>query len=159
MNPYILWLLGLLLIFLEFYLPGAVLGIAGGILLFSSLVVFAGQSTSFLSIALYFLALCLSVAGLIPFTLRRIKKAKPERSIYSEASQDGFSASSYDRSAIGKTAIVLTDLKPGGYLLLEGNQVQAISISGYLPKGTEVIVIGGQEESLIVKQLKKDSLT
>ena len=34
MNPFLLWALGLLLIFLEFFMPGAILGIAGGVLLF-----------------------------------------------------------------------------------------------------------------------------
>jgi len=47
----------------------------------------------------------------------------------------------------------LTDLKPGGYILVEGKQHQALSNTGYIVKGKEVKIIGGQEESLIVKQI------
>jgi membrane-bound ClpP family serine protease len=66
----------------------------------------------------------------------------------------GYVASQFDKSAIGKEAIVLSDLKPGGYILIDGQKLQAISNEGYIPQGCHVEVIGGQEESLMVK-LKK----
>jgi len=46
MMPYILLILGLLLIFIEFYLPGAVMGITGGLMVFASMILFAMQSES-----------------------------------------------------------------------------------------------------------------
>ncbi|WP_052236405.1 NfeD family protein [Candidatus Protochlamydia amoebophila] len=78
---------------------------------------------------------------------------RQEYSIYLKKDQKGFQASEYDRNAIGKLGMVLTDLKPGGYILIEGKQHQAISLTGYISKGEEVIVVSGQEESLIVKNL------
>ena len=62
--------------------------------------------------------------------------------------------SKFEKHAIGKIGIVLTDLKPGGFILIEGKQHQAISQSGYITKGEEVIVVSGQEESLLVKKVK-----
>lgn len=151
MNPYFLWILGLILIFIEFYVPGAVMGIAGGLFIFIGLLLFALQSNSPWATLLYLLANVASVALLIKFALKRIKQAKPGFSIYSNHSQDGYVASSFDKQAIGKVGVVLSDLKPGGYILIEGEQHQAISQSGYITKGTEVLVLSGQEESLIVK--------
>lgn len=69
--------------------------------------------------------------------------------------QTGYQASEYDTSAIGKKGVVLADLKPGGYILVEGKQHPAISISGYIPKGEEVEIVGGQEQSLMVKKLQE----
>jgi membrane-bound ClpP family serine protease len=156
MTPVLLWLLGLLLIFLEFYIPGSVMGIAGGILVFLSVILFASSGVSPIAAALFFLGVAASVVLLIRFTLWRIRSARPEYSIYSDKAQnEGYVASHYDQSAIGKTGMVLSDLKPGGYILIEGKQHQALSQSGYIVKGCEVKVVGGEGESLIVKLVKQ----
>jgi membrane-bound ClpP family serine protease len=155
-NPYLLWLLGLLLIYFEFYIPGAIVGVTGGVLVFTSLILFAMQSTSALAIVFYTTGVISSVVLLIRFALWRIRHANPDSSIYSNKDQEGFIASSFDRSAIGKIGVVLSDLKPGGFILIEGQQHQALSQSGYIERGREVLVVGGQEESLIVKHVNKD---
>lgn len=80
------------------------------------------------------------------------KVAKWSKLVLVGNEQEGFQASEYDKTAIGKTGVVLADLKPGGYILVDDKKHQAISLSGYIAKGEEVSVIGGQEESLIVKQ-------
>lgn len=157
MTPYILLILGLILIFIEFYIPGAIMGIAGGLMVFASVIMFAMQTQSPWEIALYVIAVGVILGYLIKFAIWRIRTAKPDYSIYSDDSQNGFQASSFDAAAIGKHGVVITDLKPGGHILVEGKRLQAISQSGYLVKGTEVLVIGGQEESLIVKPIKKES--
>lgn len=156
MTPFIMLLLGLALIFLEFYIPGAVMGIAGGLLVFSSMILFAMHSQSPLAITLYVIGTLVCLGFLIKFAIWRIRTAKPDYSIYSDKDQEGYQASHFDASAIGKKAIVVTDLKPGGHIMVEGKTMQAISQSGYITKGSEVLVVGGQEESLIVKQIKKD---
>lgn len=155
MTAIVLLILGFLLIFLEFYLPGAVFGIIGGVVLFSSVVVFAINTQSVLWTAAYVIAIGISLGFLIKFALWRIRTAKPRYSIYSNADQKGYQASSFDASVIGKKAVVVTDLKPGGHILIDGKRLQAISQSGYLPKGTEVLILSGQEESLIVKTVKE----
>jgi len=153
MTPYILWFVGLLLILLEFYLPGAIMGIAGGILVFISVILFASTSQSPLAIALFLLAVIASIVLLIRYALWRIPRTQSGYSIYSAKDQEGYVASGYDKKAIGKTGIVLSDLKPGGYILIEGKQHQALSQSGYIIKGCSVKVIDGEGESLIVKSI------
>lgn len=157
MISFVLLAIGLLLIVLEFYLPGAVMGILGGVCVLASVVVFASQSNSLLAVIIFIVCVAITIGLLIKFTLRRIVSAKPGYSIYSSSDQEGYQASTFDASAIGKVGTVLSDLKPGGYILIEGQQHQAISITGYIPKGEEVIVISGQEESLIVKSQKKET--
>ena len=157
MTAFLLLLLGLLLILFEFYLPGSVMAILGGIAILSAIILFA-QTHSALAVFLFVVVAILSVAGLIRFALWRIVKAKPESSIYLNKDQEGYIASSYDREAIGKKGVVMSDLKPGGYILIDGKQHQAISISGYISKGETVDVVSGQEESLIVKHSKKVQL-
>ncbi len=152
MSPLVLLVIGFLLVFLEFYLPGAIMGIAGGVFILASLVLFAMQTGSPFGTILFVVAIVISLILLFKFAIWRIRTAKPSRSIYSNASQNGYQAVSFDSSAIGKEGIVLTDLKPGGFIIVDGKQQQAISQEGYLTKGTKVKVIGGEESNLIVRK-------
>ncbi len=152
MSPFILLAIGLLLVFLEFYLPGAIMGIAGGVFILASLILFAIQTNSPIAIALFILVICIAVVLLVKFAIWRIRTAKPQRSIYSNATQNGYQAVRYDSLALGKVGVVLTDLKPGGFIIVEGKQQPAISKEGYIIKRTKVKVIGGEESNLIVKK-------
>lgn len=146
-----LGLLGLLLIFLEFYLPGAILGTAGGLLLLISLVLVIQDYAPLWSFV-YFLLLLAAVYGVIRYALWSIPRGKKEDSIYSDDAQEGFYASSFDQQAIGKEGVVVSDLKPGGWIRIEGKQHAAISESGYLIQGTAVVVLRGEGDSLIVRR-------
>lgn len=156
MTPLILLLIGFFLIFLEFYLPGAVMGITGGVLVFVALILFVADNPSPIAIFLAVIGVVVSLVLLVKFAIWRIRTAKADNSIYSADNQVGFQACSYDSSMIGKSGVVVTDLKPGGHILIEGQRLQAISQNNYLVKGTEVLVIGGQEQSLIVKPKNKE---
>lgn len=156
MTAFVLLAVGLLLIFIEFYLPGAVMGIAGGIFVAASVFMFAAEANAVWAAVLYLIAVLVLLAYLVKFAMWKIRTTKPERSIYSDSSQEGFAASSFDKAAIGKEGVVLSDLKPGGYILIDGAQQQALSEGGYITKGSRVQVVGGQEESLIVKLIKPE---
>lgn len=152
MSPFIILAIGFILVFLEFYLPGAIMGVSGGVFILLSLVMFAAQTESPLAISLYIIGICIALVFLVKFALWRIRTAKPQRSIYSDDSQVGYQAVGYDASLIGKEGVVLTDLKPGGFIIVEGKQQPAISKEGYLSKGTRIKVIGGDESNLIVRK-------
>lgn len=156
MNPLTLWLLGLVLIFLEFYLPGAVMGTAGGLLILASIFLFVTLYPSPLWIALFFIAVAISIGAVIKFAIWYIPRTKSNKSIYSDDAQVGFQASSFDKSLVGKRGVVISDLKPGGYILVDGAQQQALSESGYVVAGEEVLVLRGEGDSLIVKKVSQD---
>jgi membrane-bound ClpP family serine protease len=157
MMPFFLVLIGLILILFEFYLPGAVMGILGGISILAGIILFASHTSSLTAIILFVLGSAVAVGLLIRFALWRILHAKPQYSIYLDKDQEGYQASSYDKSTIGKTGIVIADLKPGGFILIEGRQHPAISLSGYIAKWEQVTVVGGQEQSLMVKRSVRTS--
>lgn len=155
MIPFLLVFLGLILILFEFYLPGAIMGILGSISILTGIVFFASETHSLIAVILFIIGTAIAVGGIIRFAIWRIVNAKPGYSIYSNDDQEGYVASTYDKSLIGKFGVVIADLKPGGYILIEGNQHPAISQSGYIVKGEHVLVIGGQEQSLMVIKKEK----
>lgn len=156
MIPYIMASFGILLIFLEFYLPGAILGISGAFLLLFSYFALIREGAGPIEILLFILVTIGAVTLLIRYLLWAIPREK--RGIYLSGDQAGYVSSTFDKNAIGKKGIVATDLKPGGFIIVNGSQQAAISLSGYIEKGNQVFVISGEGDSLLVKgiDLSKD---
>lgn len=151
MMPFVLWAVGLLCIYFEFFLPGAVFGFAGSALILISMVLFAHTADSMVSVLVYGLLVALSVAGVIKLALYFIRKSRSSQSFLSDKDQAGYIASSFDKAAIGKQGVVLSDLKPGGYVLIDGQKLPARSASGYIVAGSKIEVIAGDENTLVVQ--------
>lgn len=146
----------LLLIYLEFFLPGSILAIGGGILFFLSLALFLMQSPSLLSVILCLLGFFSLLALVCKIALIQLKKGE-EKGFYLARTQEGHSASSFDLSLIGKTGIAFSNLRPSGYVLIENQRIQAISSSGFIVQGSEVIVTSGEGAHLIVTHYHGDT--
>lgn len=153
MISYILLAIGLLLIFIEFFLPGGALGIAGGILIILSIVFFAMNATSLWAVILFVVAAIVFLGLLVKFALWRLPKLGVKKGgMYLDTDQEGYVGSSFTKEFIGKKGRALSDLKPSGHIIVEGKRVQAVAKTGYIFKDEAVIVIGGEGGHLIVKR-------
>jgi len=156
MIAYVLLGIGLLLIFLEFFLPGGIAAALGIVLLIFSVALFAMTSESLIAVVLYILAIAFVVGCLMRFALWRIKTGRAGENMYLDSDQEGYVASKFAKEFIGKKGVALSDLKPAGHIKVEGKRMQAVSKTGYLVKGTKIEVIGGQGAHLIVKIIVED---
>lgn len=82
---------------------------------------------------------------------RELKKSAKDNTFYLQQDQEGFQASTFNDSLIGKTGQSVSDLGPSGFVVVGGNRYQATARSGYIDKGREITVIGGEGAHLIVK--------
>lgn len=145
-------LTGLLFLFLEFFLPGIVMGVVGGILLVASLFLFALNGPGGFGPILLFLAILLAaVYFVIRLAILAVKATGKKGTVLLSADQEGFQASRFPKELIGKNGIAATDLKPSGHIWVEDRAVQALSKEGYIDKGTPIQILGGQGGHLIVK--------
>lgn len=147
----ILFVAGILLLALEVFVPGAVLGILGAIL------IIAGVSVAF---GVYgatggFIALATGVA-LLALTLYLefvvLPKSRLARTFSMTATVEGTSQAPVAALAevleqVGETA---TPLSPSGYVTVKGRRYEAFSQSGYLAKGVAVRVTGLDNFRLLV---------
>lgn len=154
MIPYLLLAAGLLLIFIEFFLPGGIMGVSGAALVVASIILFAVQTKSPLALVAYIVISIALVAGLIRFTLWRLRRGRMSKSIYLNTDQAGYVASAFAEEYVGKEGVALSDLKPSGHIQVEGKRFQAVSKVGYVYKGTKVLVVGGEGAHLYVKIIK-----
>lgn len=145
---------GLVLIFLEFFLPGAIMAVGGAILLMTSLFVFHMIYEGIGALLLYLLILAAAVFLVIRIALMRVRSASSKGTVYLDTDQEGFQACIYPKELIGRTGIAATDLKPSGHILVDDRPFQALSKTGYIDKDTPIQILGGQGSHLIVKILK-----
>lgn len=139
---------GMILIFLEFFLPGAIMAIGGGILLIASLVLMVAEGCSLTALLIYSAVLAVSLFLTMRIALSRVKKG----AVTLKTDQEGYQACVYPKEMVGKSATALCDLKPSGYVEFEGQSFPALSKLGYIEKGSLVRLIGGEGASFIVVQ-------
>lgn len=144
----VLAIAGLILVFLEFFLPSGIMAIGGGILLASSLLLLALKQPGFSILAMYAGILIVALFVIIRLALSRAKKSE----VCLENAPGGFEASVNPKEMIGKMAIVSSELKPSGYVQIEDRGFAALSKSGDIEKGARVRIVGGEGSLLIVVQ-------
>lgn len=149
----ILLLLGLVSVAIEFFTPGGLFAVIGGLLIVSASV-YAAVGTGSVLVGFLFFAFGGALVVLLIFVMMKwLRQGRFRHSIYSAENQEGYVASSWDRNLIGKRGTVATELRPGGHIRIEGRQYGAISQSGLLEKGETVEVIGGEGDTLLVKKV------
>ena len=150
-TPISLTLIGFVLIFLEFFLPGAIMAVLGGLAIATGAVLFSISDvplvykiTYFISLALLFIITCKLALSVI--------KNRQRKNYVLETDQSEFIASSLDMDLVGQPGEAASDLKPSGYILVGQKRVQAISESDYIGKGQKITIIGGRGAYFIVKE-------
>lgn len=81
-------------------------------------------------------------------------RSRNKNSLYLDESQEGFVASSFEKTLIGLEAIAHSDLKPSGHISIGEAHHQAVSEGEYISKGTKLTISGGRGAYLIVKEKK-----
>jgi len=147
----ILFLLGVLLLAGEVFVPGAVLGILGALCMFAGCVISflqlgTGGGVLATTVALALLALTLYVE-LVWLPKTKIGRKLIVQSTVAATSQPPLADK---ESVIGKPAEAITALVPSGFVLVEGRRYEAFSQSGHVIKGTILRVAGLDNFRLIV---------
>ena len=152
---WVMLLVALLLIYLEFFLPGGVMGTAGAILVIASVVFSFTETESVYVVLTHALAALVGLVVTIKLALLRIRSTKDTGSIYSEGDQEGYKAASFDESLVGSQGKAASDLGLSGYVTINNQRFQALSKLGYIKKGSPIEVIGGEGAHLIVKVIEE----
>ncbi len=157
LSALIVALIGLGLIFVEFFVPGGVLAILGALALVASTILLFMATGSVTWIVVYLVALGLATWLICRIAVYSVRASAKQNSFFLEQDQSGFQAASFDPQLIGRKGVAFTELKPAGHIIVEGQKWQAVSFSGYIAKGKEVVILRGERAYYIVKELQKES--
>jgi membrane-bound serine protease (ClpP class) len=142
---------GLFLIYLEFLLPGAIMAIGGTVLLVASVIMFYMAKPGFLYLTLYLLALGGAVFTIVRFSKWCARLRTKQESIL----HDQVRTTLFPSDVIGKMAKAATDLNPNGQIFVGDQTFQALSQTGFIDKGSNVVIVRGQGPHLIVEAVKE----
>jgi membrane-bound ClpP family serine protease len=143
---------GLILLAAEIVVPGAVLGIIGGlVMLVGVIVAFQTLEEREAYIALLVSVLAGAIVLVLEFTIlprsRVVKSLSMTQTVVGRAQAiDPASAAVY----VGREAVAQTMLAPSGYVLVEGRQLEAFSRDGVVEVGARLRVVGVDNFRLIV---------
>jgi len=148
---FLLFLIGVMLLAGEVFLPGAIFGIIGALFMAAGCVVSfielgAGGGTVATVVALGLLGLTLYIE-LVWLPKTRFGRKLIVESVVGATSQAPLAEK---EKVIGKTAEAVTPLAPSGYVLVDGKRYEAFSRSGHAAKGTLLRVIDLDNFRLIV---------
>lgn len=148
----VLFVAGVILLALEVVVPGAILGITGGVLMligvavafdrygFGGGAVATGAALGAGAITLY-----------LEFVL--LPKSRIAKAFSMTATVDGRSQPAIaDRAVIGRRVIAVTTLAPSGVVEFDGRRCEAFARSGHAPAGAQLEIVDLDNFRLIVTQ-------
>lgn len=144
-------IVGLALIALEFFLPGGLIALIGGSMVIGGVICFFALDVALIYKIGFLFASVAAIMATCKLALWAIR-SRNKNSLYLDESQEGFVASSFEKTLVGLEAIAHSDLKPSGHIVVGEEHYQAVSEGEYLPKGTALTISGGRGAYLIVKE-------
>ena len=151
----ILFIVGLLLMLVEAFIPG--FGIAGGAGLVLLVVGIVLTAETAMDVVIMVVLLLLIIAVLLFFILRSAKRGKLSRILIlrsSESRESGYTASEDYSSMVGKEGVALTTLRPAGTGEFDGQRMDVVSEGAYIEKGERVRIVRSEGRRIIVQPLK-----
>lgn len=143
---------GVLLLALEVVVPGAILGIIGGIsLLVGVIVAFNQYGFDGGAVAMLVAAGLVAIALYLEFVL--LPRSRLARTFSMTATVAGQSQPAVaERAIVGQRVVAVTPLTPSGVVELAGRRYEAFSRNGHEPVGAQLEVIDLDNFRLIVSK-------
>lgn len=146
----ILSLMGLILIYLEFFLPGGIFALGGTILLLSSIFLLLIERIHVIYFLIYTFLLVFFAYSIIRFALKRVKV---DQSIFPNSDHIKIL---HEKDLVGEIGVAFTDLKPTGKIFINETYYSATSNENFIEKGSKIQVIDGEGVNLIVRPFNKN---
>ena len=144
---------GILCIIIEMLLPtvGLLAGVGVAALLYSVVLALGGDVDAILAM------LGAGVLAVVVFAL--IVKKLPSSKLWNKfvlhdqsTSKRGFVSAAPRAELVGRTGVVMTELRPSGTAEIDGKPVDVVSEGAFLPKGTEIRVVAVEGARVVVRK-------
>ncbi|WHY76176.1 NfeD family protein [Neobacillus sp. WH10] len=150
-----LFVVGILLIFLEFFLPGAVAGTLGVTALILSLFI-AGEDAMQIGVSI-FIAIMISI--LVFFMMIKIFGRKlvlfNKMVLFDSArKEDGYVSNINRTDLMGKVGTALTILRPAGTIIIHNERIDVVSEGDFIEQNAKVKVIKVEGARIVVREVK-----
>ena len=150
----ILFISAILLIILEMFVPGGIMGILGIIVLVASIIIINTntQATTFILLVAFVLFISLYLINIYIFKrkLLFLNRFILEDTI---STKEGYVAKESEVTLIGQDLIAFTDLRPSGTATLNNEKYDVVTEGEFIEKGTTVRVINVEGMRIVVRKI------
>ncbi|MFS0822652.1 NfeD family protein [Bacillus sp. 1P02SD] len=150
----ILFVVGIVLILLEFVLPGGIIGLIGlGAILTSFFL--AGSSMMVISISLLVALVATIVVSIILVKIfgKKLHAFKKIILFDSTNSESGYVSNKNRDDLIGKQGIAFTTLRPSGTAIINDERLDVVTQGNYIEKNTKIEVIKTEGSRIVVREV------
>lgn len=153
----ILFIIGLILVIAELFVPGGFVGIIGGALIIGSLL-FAGES--FVHMA-YSILIAMLIAGIGMVILMKFFGKKLHmfnRLVLTDATttEEGYVSNTNRIELIGKTGQAITPLRPSGTVVVAQERLDVVTEGTYIDAGKTVEIVKVEGSRIVVREFKEE---
>jgi membrane-bound serine protease (ClpP class) len=143
---------GMVLIAVDFYLPGFVLGTVGGLFMVAS-VGLCWREYGF-AWGIFALVVEISLAFAAGYASVRYvpQTATGRRMILATTQKDMRSQQAVEPGLVGRTGVAQSYLRPTGVALIEGQRREVMAESGLIESGSPITVVAVQNNRIIVRK-------
>jgi membrane-bound serine protease (ClpP class) len=150
----ILFVLGIGLIILEFFLPGGIAGIIGFVAILASLFL-ATDNVVYMGISLL-IAIGVSILASILMVKVFGKKMKIFKKIIltdSTNTESGYISNKSRTELVGLEGYTLTALRPSGTVIIEDERIDVVSEGAYIEKNKKVRIVKAEGARIVVREI------
>jgi membrane-bound serine protease (ClpP class) len=162
MTPILIFLVltvaAFVLMALEVFLPGGVVGALGGICLLVACV-FAIKAFGSANGIVVSLLLILSTLGAFMFWLVKLPGSRMGKRIVLQADLQGSKSAVDENHLVGLRGLAETDLRPSGYIRIDGKRHDVVAARGFIQQGTEVEVSEVHGMRIVVREITPAEVT
>ncbi|ATF12615.1 nodulation protein NfeD [Brevibacillus sp. HB1.4B] len=150
-----LFAIGILLMLMEIFLPGGIVGAIGFVSIVTGLVMAAYDTQQ----GLASLGVAALITAIVTFLLVKKYGVKGLFNKFvlgdTQRNEEGYVAPRDQRELEGKSGIALTTLRPAGVVKVEGKRVDAVSVGGFIEAGTAITVVQVEGTRIVVAELEQ----
>ena len=150
----VLFIIGLGLILLEFFISGGIAGILGFIAVIASFFM-ASDNVIHMGISLL-VALVASIilsALLVKVFGKRLRLFQKIMLTDSTNTESGYISNTSRLDLIGTEGHTLTDMRPSGTILIENERIDAVSEGAFIGKGAKIKVVKAEGARIVVREI------
>lgn len=150
----LLYIAGILLVFAEFFVPGGICGVIGGMAIVVSclLACYAYPDYSLFIVIGQFLGVLIGVIAGFKY-LPRTRLGKTIILETSQQPEDGYVAASGNEALVGREAETFTPMRPAGTILVDGKKYDAVAAGTHIEKGVRVRIIEVRGSRIVVEEV------
>lgn len=147
-----LFLLGVILLILEIFLPGGIVGILGFISMVSGIIL-AAYDTSQGALSLGIASVVAMVAAYLLVRFFGVRGLWTKFILRTELRNDeGYVAPKDQRELLNQLGVAITPLRPAGIVKIDGKRIDAVSVGGFINAGSSIVVIQVEGTRVVVQE-------